>query len=218
MSSINTHIALLNKEIEIVKNHIHELIGIDVSNLVTIGDLSNLEDNLKQYSDDAIPDLSETLPIDVSGITGHNPDDKLVVKEYVDTVVSSIDLSEYATKDELPNLSNCLTKSDMFYEGDPTKDIRIKYNSTPADSYNHENNIYIGGSFTNASTITYDSQNIVIGHGAKNDRFKNVLIGNNAQSTSGYSIMLGYNAKGYTHSVAIGADAQANGLCSIAIG
>jgi hypothetical protein len=47
MSSINTHIALVNKEIEIVKNHIQELIGIDVSNLATFGDLTNLEDNLK---------------------------------------------------------------------------------------------------------------------------------------------------------------------------
>jgi hypothetical protein len=55
-------------------------------------------------------------------------------------------------------------------------------------------------------------------HVAKNDTFKNVLIGNNAQPTSGYSTVLGYKAKGYTHSVAIGSDAQANGLCSIAIG
>jgi hypothetical protein len=54
MSSINTHIALVNKEIEIVKNHTQELIGIDVSNLVTFGDLSNLEDNLKQYTDNAV--------------------------------------------------------------------------------------------------------------------------------------------------------------------
>jgi hypothetical protein len=30
--------------------------------------------------------------------------------------------------------------------------------------------------------------------------------------------VLGYNAKGYTHSVAIGSDAQATGLCNIAIG
>jgi hypothetical protein len=33
-------------------------------------------------------------------------------------------------KDELPDLSNCLEKSDIFFEEDPTKDIRIKYNST----------------------------------------------------------------------------------------
>jgi hypothetical protein len=54
MSSINTHIALVNKEIEIVKDHIQELIGIDVSNLATLGDLSSLEESLKQYTDDAI--------------------------------------------------------------------------------------------------------------------------------------------------------------------
>jgi hypothetical protein len=63
-----------------------------------------------------------------------------------------------------------------------------------------------------------DSQNVVIGHGAKNDRVKIVLIGNNSQATSGYATVLGYNAKGYTHSVAIGSDAQATGLCSIAVG
>jgi hypothetical protein len=73
MSSINTHIALVNKEIEIVKSRIQELIGIDVPNLVTFGDLSNLEDNLKQYTDSAI---------------------------------DSVDLSDYAMKDELPDLSD----------------------------------------------------------------------------------------------------------------
>jgi hypothetical protein len=60
----------------------------------------------------------------------------------------------------------------MFYEEDPTKDIRIKYNSTPVDTYNHENNIYIGGSFVNGTTLIYDSQNVVIGQRAKNERFK----------------------------------------------
>jgi hypothetical protein len=37
----------VNKEIEVVKGHIQELIGIDVSNLTTFGDLSNLEESLK---------------------------------------------------------------------------------------------------------------------------------------------------------------------------
>jgi hypothetical protein len=39
ISTLNTHITLVNKEIEIVKSHIQELIGIDVSNLATFGDL-----------------------------------------------------------------------------------------------------------------------------------------------------------------------------------
>jgi hypothetical protein len=96
----------------------------------------------------------------------------------------------------------------MFYEGNPTKYIRIKYDSTSVDTYNHENNIYIGGSY-NSTTLMNDSQNVVIGYGAKNERFKNVLIGNNSQATSGYSTVLGYNAKKYTHSTAIESDAQA---------
>jgi hypothetical protein len=37
------------------------------------------------------------------------------------------------------DLSSCVTKDEMYYEGDQTKDIRIKYNSTPVDAYNHEN-------------------------------------------------------------------------------
>jgi hypothetical protein len=77
---------------------------------------------------------------------------EIITKEYVDTAVDSIYLSDYATKYELPDLANYIAKSDMFYEGDPTKDIRIKYNSTPIDTYNHENNVYIGGSFVNATT------------------------------------------------------------------
>jgi hypothetical protein len=33
----------------------------------------------------------ETLPIDISGMTGHNPDnDKLVTKKYVDDLFSSL--------------------------------------------------------------------------------------------------------------------------------
>jgi hypothetical protein len=70
----------------------------------------------------------------------------MITKGCVDTAVNSIDLSNYATKNELtdlsdystknelPDLSSCITKSDMYYEGDPTKDIRIKYNSTPVDT------------------------------------------------------------------------------------
>jgi hypothetical protein len=65
---INTHIALVNKEIEIVKSRIQELIRINISNLVTIEDLSNLEDKnelpdlsdyaTKEYVDSNEPDLS----------------------------------------------------------------------------------------------------------------------------------------------------------------
>jgi vacuolar-type H+-ATPase subunit C/Vma6 len=73
---INKLIVLVNKEMEIVKNHIQELIGIDIdiSNLATFGDLSNLEDSLKQY----IYTPTESIP--------------------------QPDLSDYATKDEVPDL------------------------------------------------------------------------------------------------------------------
>jgi 5,10-methylenetetrahydrofolate reductase len=81
MALLNAHITEVNTEIEIVKSHIQELIGIDVSNLATLGDLSSLEGNLKQYTDDA---------------------------------VSSVDLTDYPTKDEIPDLSSYLKKSYIF--------------------------------------------------------------------------------------------------------
>jgi hypothetical protein len=59
MAVLNTHIVSVNKEIEVVKSHIQELIRIDVSNLAIFGDLSNSESSLKQYTDDSIPDLSD---------------------------------------------------------------------------------------------------------------------------------------------------------------
>jgi hypothetical protein len=54
MAALNTHIALVNKEIELVKSHIQELIRINVSNLSTLGDLSNLEVSLKQYTNSVV--------------------------------------------------------------------------------------------------------------------------------------------------------------------
>jgi hypothetical protein len=51
IASLN-YIMEVNKEIEVVKSHIQELIGTDISNLATLGDLLNLEDSLKRYTDD----------------------------------------------------------------------------------------------------------------------------------------------------------------------
>jgi hypothetical protein len=177
----------VNKEIEVVKNNIQELIGIDISNLATLGDLSNLEDSLKQYTDNSIPNLSN-----------------YATKEYVNT--------------NEPDLSSCLAKTDMFYEGDPTNEIRIKYNSNPDDGYNQKNNIYVGENYT-GTTLIYDYQSVVIGYGSKNTRYKNVLIGNHTQNTLSYSTVVGFGAfvkgsygttigcyaKGYANSIAIGA-------------
>jgi hypothetical protein len=158
------------------------------------------------------------LKIGLSAPTNNN---EIITKEYVDTAVNSIDLSDYATKEYVdsnePDLSNCITKSDMFFECNTEKDIRIKYNSTPVDAYNNESNIYIGGNF-NGTTSTHDYHSVVIGLGAKNTMFKNVWIGNNSQVTSAFSTELGFNAKVASHSTAIGAAVQASGACSISIG
>jgi hypothetical protein len=63
-------------------------------------------------------------------------------------------MSDCATENELPDLSDYITKSNIFYKGDSTKNIIIKYNFTPVNTYNHENNIYIGESNVNGSTFS----------------------------------------------------------------
>jgi hypothetical protein len=104
IASFNTYIMEVNREIEVVKSHIQELIGIDVSSLATFGDLLSLETNLKQYADNSIPDLSD-----------------YATKEEIP------DLSNYATKREIPDLTDYLTKTEMYYEVDFKKHLRIKY-------------------------------------------------------------------------------------------
>jgi hypothetical protein len=198
ITSLNTYIIEMNKEIEIVKSHIQELIGIDISNLATFGDLSNLEVNLKHYTD---------------------------------TAVDSVDLSDYAKKDELPDLpdyvtkkyvdsneldlSSCVSKTEMYYEGDSTKDIRIKYNTLSTSSFDHKNNIYIGGSYdgrTDASAY----QNIVIGPGAKSKSYQGVIIGCDSQNNSN-SVVIGHDSASTFNSVVVGSRSQAMSS-SVAIG
>jgi hypothetical protein len=67
-----------------------------------------------------------------------------------------------------PDLPSCVSKTEMYYEVDLTKYIRIKYNALSTSSYDHKNNIYIGRSYSGI-TDTNDYQNIVIGHGAKSN-------------------------------------------------
>jgi hypothetical protein len=184
IATLNIHITLVNKEIEIVKSHLQELIGIDVSNLATFGDLSNLENNLKHYTD---------------------------------AVFDSVDLFDYVVKDELLDLLICVPKSEMYYEGDPTKDVRIKYNAPSTSSFDHKNNIYIGGSY-NGITYNSDYQNIVIGHGVQSKNYGSVIIGCDASSDSALITAIGYSTKSNMYSTAIGQNSQANGTYSIAIG
>jgi hypothetical protein len=189
MAEINTHIALVNKEIEVVKTHIQELIGIDVSNLTTFEDLSNLEFNLKQYTDESIDSIPQP------------------------------DLTDYATKDEIPDLSDYLTKNEMYYEGDPTKDIRIKYNSIPVDAYNHENNIYIGGNYDSSTLVDdYQNvvighgaksgmfKNVLIGNSVQATKGHSTILGHKAKGAA-HSVAIGSAAQANgTCSIAIGSN------------
>jgi hypothetical protein len=128
-------------------------------------------------------------------------------------------LSDYATKEYLDSneqdLSSCVSKTKMYYEGDPTKEIRIKYNTPSTSSFDHENNIYIGGSY-NGTTDTNDYQNIVIGHRSKSNSYKGVLIGCDSQNSSN-SVVIGNSTSSTTNSVVLCSQAQATN-CSVAIG
>jgi hypothetical protein len=188
MAVINTHISLVNKEIETVKAHIQELIGIDVSNLTIFGDLSNLEDNLKQNTDEAIDSIPQP------------------------------DLTDYATKDEIPDLTNYATKLDLYYDGDPKKDLRIKYHADRTENEaNHKNNIYIGGSFYGSGTGS-DWQNVIIGHCSITYSYRNVILGNNSNCDCCESICIGTESFAHGYSTTIGFDAQTNGLYGVVIG
>jgi hypothetical protein len=193
-----------NKEMELVKKNLNEI------------DLAGLEGSLKQYTDTAVssisqPDLSEYLTrthvLVVPSLPSFPGEDENPFK----------DGNKSSTYFFVNILLSLVNAGRLLLRVGLTLKI-VGFFIVISLSLMSKNDIYIGGSFTNTSTITYDSQNVVIGHGAKNDRFKNILIGNNAQTTSGYSTVFGYNVKGYTHSVAIGSDAQATYLCSIAIG
>jgi serine acetyltransferase len=103
-------------------------------------------------------------------------------------------MTDYGAKEEIPDLTSYLKKSYIFFSGDTTKEIHIQANVTPADGYNHKNNIYIGESFT-VVEMTNDYNSVIIGYNGNNTNYKNVLIGNNAQTTSTYATAAGYNGQ-----------------------
>jgi hypothetical protein len=119
----------------------------------------------------------------------------------------------------------------MYYEGDPKKDLRIKYHADRTDNEaNHKNNIYIGGSFIGSGTGS-DWQNVIIGLTSVTYSYRNVILGNNSNCDGcqsvcigtesvahGYSTTVGYDAASGLYAVAIGHDANAKKDGSIAIG
>jgi hypothetical protein len=123
ISSLNKVISMVNKELELIKNSINEI------------DLSELEGSLKQYTDAAVesipqPDLSDYLttsnvlfvpslpPIPGQDESPFKDGNLLVPKKYVDTTInnSKPNLTNYATKDEIPDLSNYLTINDVYIQ------------------------------------------------------------------------------------------------------
>jgi hypothetical protein len=170
-----------------------------MSNLASFEDLTNLEGSLKQYTDTAVssipqPDLSDYLTKSNVLVVPMAPlipgQDKnplkngnvLVPKRYVDGLIPN--LSVYATKEEIPDLSDYATKTEMYYEGNPKKDLRIKYHADRSDNeVSHKNNIYITtansikfwvGNDSTTSTLTeVQFGNIIFGISGSNLTIKN---------------------------------------------
>jgi hypothetical protein len=120
---LNEFLKVANKEMELVKKNINEI------------DLAGLEGSLKQYTDTGVssipqPDLSDYLTrsnvLVVPSLPSFPEEDEspyrdgnlLVPKKYVDTAVnnSKPNLSNYATKDEILDLSNYLTINDVYVQ------------------------------------------------------------------------------------------------------
>jgi hypothetical protein len=75
----------------------------------------------------------------------------------------------------------------MFYEGDPIKEIRIKYKTlSSVNEFNHERNVCIEG-FYGRTQEQSDWQNFTIGFSSKDVSYRNVLIGNNTRNLNNYS-------------------------------
>jgi hypothetical protein len=114
----------------------------------------------------------------------------LVPKRYVDQSIPN--LSKYATKDEIPDLTEYAIKIEMYYEGDPKKDLRIKYQADRSDNEaNHKNNIYIGGFFTNEESPANDWQNVIIGLCSTTYSYRNVILGNNSNCDGCEAVCIG---------------------------
>jgi hypothetical protein len=60
ISTISQYITQVNKEITVVKNNIVELIGVDVSNLATIDNITDLESELKNYVNKSVEEIELT--------------------------------------------------------------------------------------------------------------------------------------------------------------
>jgi hypothetical protein len=94
ISDLNKHIAIVNNTIELVKENIKHLIGVDVAGLATIEDLTTLETSLKTHTTETLLDYPKktTMAINISQA-------KDEVIEYVDNAIEEI---------PEPDLTNCL--------------------------------------------------------------------------------------------------------------
>jgi autotransporter adhesin len=141
----------------------------------------------------------------------------LLLKEYVNTSISEIDLGNYLTKDLL------------FREGD--KNIEIDKGATFTANNLNKSSIYLGGKYQGAA-LNNDKANIIIGYGAYTNYpqstvigtqsytggSQSVSIGNTAYTTGDYAISLGSTSTAFLKGVAAGYMGRATGEASTALG
>jgi hypothetical protein len=141
----------------------------------------------------------------------------LSLKDYIDTTLSGIDLSNFLTKDAL------------FKEGNVNKNIEIDKGYI----YNPENleksSIYLGGGYQGGQS--YEERNIVIGYGvyskmaysivlgteAYTDGYQTVTIGDSATTTEVFSVAIGNHASANLRGVSLGNMTKAPGDKSVSI-
>jgi hypothetical protein len=130
----------------------------------------------------------------------------------LNNLVTVADLAPYMSTEDFNN--------QMFYNGDPSKDLRIKYGMTGSTetTVTHDNNVYLGGKYCGTSSSEY--QNTVIGSNSEAQQHQSTVVGFGASTTHPNSVVIGVNSKqtAQSNSVVIGVNVEGQGKNSIVIG
>jgi hypothetical protein len=129
----------------------------------------------KEYVDEKIedippPDLTETLADYVLTSTFNTKIADYALSSSLADYAPSSSLAAYMSTEDFNN--------QMFYEGDPSKDLRIKYAMTGSTgaTLTHDNNVYLGGKY-NGTSSSSDFQNTVIGSNAEGKEYRSTVMG-----------------------------------------
>jgi hypothetical protein len=202
ISELNSKLLFVKQLVNTIEENIKELTGVDISHLATKEELSAVEGSLKTFTNNAIQSL------DIS---------KYATKTHVEESIT--EAIEQIPEPEPPNLEFYLEKSEVFKDGDKTKNIEIGLNhAVPPTRSTEHSNVFIAGK-TLSTDPTKNIANTVIGVGASCTNENGVCLGYNTKTSANYGIAIGYGAStAYSAAIALGPLAKANGTYSIAIG